>query len=214
MKKFFLSLLSSESKKMIEEFIPDIKNNVIATRIEKYKETEIEATFQTVILILVVISVLINVSYTVFFKMEFQNLFSKKNFLIIIELFKSNMFIFVLKYISDKSLQKEIYNTSDEQKKIINYKIKIIIVLMILEVIIYTITYFIILKQSFKVVSLTHDNIIYSLICISFKILELVFKFGIEILFKSTNVFFITYIIYIINDIILLSVLKFIKILK
>ena len=79
MKKFLSFLFSDESKKMIQQFIPNIKKNVVNNRIEEYKETEEEAVFQVVILFLIIISVLINVSYMVFSKMEFQNLFSKKN---------------------------------------------------------------------------------------------------------------------------------------
>ena len=216
MKKFLSFLFSDESKKMIQQFIPNIKKNVVNNRIEEYKETEEEAVFQVVILILITISVLINVSYMVFSKMEFQNLFSKKNLGIIIELFKSNMFVFVLRYISDKNFFKEMYNNADE----LNRKIKNRILLVGLSIFVFIISY-ILMNLMLKIYPTNStlkvypkDNLLsslYSLIFVIFEILKLIIK---NMLLTPLIIFTIFYFIFLINDFIFLIFIKFIKKIK
>ncbi len=220
MKKFLSFLFSDESKKMIQQFIPNIKKNVVNNRIEEYKETEEEAVFQVVILILITISVLINVSYMVFSKMEFQNLFSKKNLGIIIELFKSNMFVFVLRYISDKNFFKEMYNNADE----LNRKIKNRILLVGLSIFVFIISY-ILMNLMLKIYPTNStlkvypkDNLLsslYSLIFVIFEILKLIIKWiGKNMLLTPLIIFTIFYFIFLINDFIFLIFIKFIKKIK
>ena len=210
MKKFLSFLFSDESKKMIQQFIPNIKKNVVNNRMEEYKETEEEAVFQVVILILITISVLINVSYMVFFKMEFQNLFSKKNVEIIIELFKSNMFVFVLKYISDKNFFKKIYNNSNELSKEIKNRILLVMKLIVFFIIFY-IGINLILKIYPKDNSLSYHNP-YFLI---FGILTLIIKWICKnMLLPLLIIYTIIYFIFGINDFIFLMVIKFIKKIK
>jgi len=217
MKKFLSFLFSDESKKMIQQFIPNIKKNVVNNRIEEYKETEEEAVFQVVILILITISVLINVSYMVFSKMEFQNLFSKKNLGIIIELFKSNMFVFVLRYISDKNFFKEMYNNADE----LNRKIKNRILLVGLSIFVFIISY-ILMNLMLKIYPTNStlkvypkDNLLsslYSLIFVIFEILKLIIKWiGKNMLLTPLIIFTIFYFIFLINDFIFLIFIKKIK---
>lgn len=213
MKKIFSYFLTEESKKMIREFILNIKK-IIINRIEEHSEIEEEATLQVLILILVTISVLMNVSYAVFFKIEFQNLFSKKNFEIVIELFKSNMFIFVLRYISDKSLFKKVYNDSDELNKQIKNIIKIIVAFIVFFILFYIILNFIISKYYPKDDILSYENL-YSLIYLPIKGLGLLIKWIWEkILSRSLISFIIIFFIFQINHFIFLIVLKFIKKIK
>lgn len=213
MKRFFSFLLSDESKKMIEQFIPNMKKIVI-NRMKEYQETEEEAVFQVIILLLINISVLTNVAYIVFFKIEFRNLFSEKNFEIIIELFKSNMFVFVLRYISDKNFFKKIYNNSDELNKKIKNRMMLVVKLIIFFVIFYVLMNCIILKLYPRDNSLSYYNI-YSLIYLPFKILTLIIKwFWEKILSKSLIIYGIYHFVFVINDLILLRVSKFIKKIK
>ena len=206
MKKFLSFLFSDESKKMIQQFIPNIKKNVVNNRMEEYKETEEEAVFQVVILILITISVLINVSYMVFFKMEFQNLFSKKNVEIIIELFKSNMFVFVLKYISDKNFFKKIYNNSNELSKEIKNRI-----LLVMKLIVFFIIFYIGINLILKIYPKDNFNP-YFLI---FGILTLIIKWICKnMLLPLLIIYTIIYFIFGINDFIFLMVIKFIKKIK
>ena len=205
MKKFLSFLFSDESKKMIQQFIPNIKKNVVNNRIEEYKETEEEAVFQVVILFLIIISVLINVSYMVFSKMEFQNLFSKKNLGIIIELFKSNMFVFVLRYISDKNFFKKIYNNSNELSKEIKNRI-LLVMKFIVSFIIFYIGINLILKIYPKDNLLSYHNpyfliLIIKWICKNMLLIPLI-------------IYTIIYFIFGINDFIFLMVIKFIKKIK
>lgn len=210
MKKFLSFLFSDESKKMIQQFIPNIKKNVVNNRIEEYKETEEEAVFQVVILFLIIISVLINVSYMVFSKMEFQNLFSKKNLGIIIELFKSNMFVFVLRYISDKNFFKKIYNNSNELSKEIKNRI-LLVMKFIVSFIIFYIGINLILKIYPKDNLLSYHNP-YFLI---FGILTLIIKWICKnMLLIPLIIYTIIYFIFGINDFIFLMVIKFIKKIK
>jgi len=217
MKKFLSFLFSDESKKMIQQFIPNIKKNVVNNRMEEYKETEEEAVFQVVILILITISVLINVSYMVFFKMEFQNLFSKKNVEIIIELFKSNMFVFVLKYISDKNFFKKIYNNSNELSKEIKNRILLVMKLIVFFIIFY-IGINLILKIYPKDNSLSYHNpyfLIFGILTLIIRILTLIIKWICKnMLLPLLIIYTIIYFIFGINDFIFLMVIKFIKKIK
>ncbi|BBM47322.1 hypothetical protein JMUB3933_0822 [Leptotrichia wadei] len=192
-----MKIISSQAKKIIEEFIPTIKN-IIIERKKKYKENNDEAIFQVLILLLTIVTVLINVTYSIFLKFDLNNIFSKNNFLLFIDLIKSNMFIFVLKYISDKNLFKEIINDSDE----INLRIKNRIKTIFKVIIFYIIFYKGIELLTYQFFNGNNMSIV-------------IIRFMIEKMVKiPTVIFIITYIIYILNDLIYLIVIKFIDRLK
>lgn len=192
-----MKIISSQAKKIIEEFIPTIKN-IIKERKKIYKENNDEAIFQVLILLLTIVTVLINVTYSIFLKFDLNNIFSKNNFLLFIDLIKSNMFIFVLKYISDKNRFKEIINDSDE----INLRIKNRIIIIFKVIIFYIIFY-----KGIELLTYQFFN--------GNKMSIVIIRFMIEKMIKiPTVIFIITYIIYILNDLIYLIVIKFIDRLK
>ena len=73
-----MKIISPQTKKIIEEFIPTVKN-IIKERKEKYKENYDEAIFQVLILLLTTVTVLINVTYSIFLKFDLNNILSKDN---------------------------------------------------------------------------------------------------------------------------------------
>lgn len=199
-----MKIISSQAKKIIEEFIPTVKN-IIKERKEKYKENYEEAAFQVLLLLLTTVTVLINVTYSIFLKFNLNNIFSKNNFLLYIDLLKSNMFIFVLRYISDKNLFKEIINDSDEINLRIKNKIKTIFKVIIFYIIFYKVIE--LLTYQFFNVNDMKINFI--------DMFRVIIRFMIEKMIKiPTVIFIITFIIFILNDLIYLIVIKFINRLK
>lgn len=199
-----MKIISSQSKKIIEEFIPTVKN-IIKERKEKYKENYEEAAFQVLLLLLTTVTVLINVTYSIFLKFNLNNVFSKNNFLLYIDLLKSNMFIFVLRYISDKNLFKEIINDSDEINLRIKNRIKTIFKVIIFYIIFYKVIE--LLTYQFFNVNDMKINFI--------DMFRVIIRFMIEKMIKiPTVIFIITFIIFILNDLIYLIVIKFINRLK
>ena len=139
-----------------------------------------------------------------------KNLFSKKNLGIIIELFKSNMFVFVLRYISDKNFFKKIYNNSNELSKEIKNRI-LLVMKFIVSFIIFYIGINLILKIYPKDNLLSYHNP-YFLI---FGILTLIIKWICKnMLLIPLIIYTIIYFIFGINDFIFLMVIKFIKKIK
>ena len=198
-----MKIISSQAKKIIEEFIPTVKN-IIKERKEKYKENYEEAAFQVLLLLLTTVTVLINVTYSIFLKFNLNNIFSKNNFLLYIDLLKSNMFIFVLRYISDKNLFKEIINDSDEINLRIKNKIKIFKV-----IIFYIIFYKVIELLTYQFFNVNDMKINF------IDMFRVIIRFMIEKMIKiPTVIFIITFIIFILNDLIYLIVIKFINRLK
>ena len=199
-----MKIISSQAKKIIEEFIPTVKN-IIKERKEKYKENYDEAAFQVLLLLLTTVTVLINVTYSIFLKFNLNNVFSKNNFLLYIDLLKSNMFIFVLRYISDKNLFKEIINDSDEINLRIKNRIKTIFKVIIFYIIFYKVIE--LLTYQFFNVNDMKINFI--------DMFRVIIRFMIEKMIKiPTMIFIITFIIFILNDLIYLIVIKFINRLK
>lgn len=199
-----MKIISSQAKKIIEEFIPTVKN-IIKERKEKYKENYEEAAFQVLLLLLTTVTVLINVTYSIFLKFNLNNVFSKNNFLLYIDLLKSNMFIFVLRYISDKNLFKEIINDSDEINLRIKNRIKTIFKVIIFYIIFYKVIE--LLTYQFFNVNDMKINFI--------DMFRVIIRFMIEKMIKiPTVIFIITFIIFILNDLIYLIVIKFINRLK
>ncbi len=199
-----MKIISSQAKKIIEEFIPTVKN-IIKERKEKYKENYEEAAFQVLLLLLTIVTVLINVTYSIFLKFNLNNVFSKNNFLLYIDLLKSNMFIFVLRYISDKNLFKEIINDSDEINLRIKNRIKTIFKVIIFYIIFYKVIE--LLTYQFFNVNDMKINFI--------DMFRVIIRFMIEKMIKiPTVIFIITFIIFILNDLIYLIVIKFINRLK
>ena len=199
-----MKIISSQDKKIIEEFIPTVKN-IIKERKEKYKENYEEAAFQVLLLLLTTVTVLINVTYSMFLKFNLNNVFSKNNFLLYIDLLKSNMFIFVLRYISDKNLFREIINDSDEINLRIKNRIKTIFKVIIFYIIFYKVIE--LLTYQFFNVNDMKINFI--------DMFRVIIRFMIEKMIKiPTVIFIITIIIFILNDLIYLIVIKFINRLK
>ena len=174
-----MKIISPQTKKIIEEFIPTVKN-IIKERKEKYKENYDEAIFQVLILLLTTVTVLINVTYSIFLKFDLNNIFSKDNFLSFIDLIKSNMFIFVLRYISDKNLFKEIINNFNEINLRIINKMKKIFILTILYIIFYIVIE--LLNSQFFNGNDTKFNFnnIFELIFITVDVFRVMMKFIIE----------------------------------
>lgn len=209
-----MKIISPQTKKIIEEFIPTVKN-IIKERKEKYKENYDEAIFQVLILLLTTVTVLINVTYSIFLKFDLNNIFSKDNFLSFIDLIKSNMFIFVLRYISDKNLFKEIINNFNEINLRIINKMKKIFILTILYIIFYIVIE--LLNSQFFNGNDTKFNFnnIFELIFITVDVFRVMMKFIIEKAIKiPTMISIITCIIFILNDLIYLIIIKFINKLK
>ena len=180
------NILSPKTKEILEKFIPTIKN-IIEKRKEEYNENNEEAIFQVLILLLNVVSVLISVTYSVFLKFDLNNILSKDNFLLFIDLIKSNMFVFVLRYISDKNLFKKMINNSDE------------INLAIIER----------LKMCVRFVSLYLVMLLFYCIYPHFnEILVLVMKY---VILTPTIIFLTIHLIFIINDFIFFIIMKFLN---
>ena len=157
------------------------------------------------LLLLTIVTVLINVTYSIFLKFNLNNVFSKNNFLLYIDLLKSNMFIFVLRYISDKNLFKEIINDSDE----INLRIKNRIKTIFKVIIFYIIFYKVIELLTYQFFNVNDMKINFIDMC------RVIIRFMIEKMIKiPTVIFIITFIIFILNDLIYLIVIKFINRLK
>ena len=115
------------------------------------------------------------------------------------------MFIFVLRYISDKNLFKEIINDSDEINLRIKNRIKTIFKVIIFYIIFYKVIE--LLTYQFFNVNDMKINFI--------DMFRVIIRFMIEKMIKiPTVIFIITFIIFILNDLIYLIVIKFINRLK